>query len=52
LALYGGEWLASRPGRFTLRKECRFPFKGGGWVAPELMWVFWRRGSFYIAARI
>jgi hypothetical protein len=41
-ALAGGEWSASRPGRFTPGKEPPVPIgKEAGW-APEPVWTLWR----------
>jgi hypothetical protein len=38
-ALVGGEWSASRPGRFIPEKEPRAPIgKEAGWT-PELVWT-------------
>jgi hypothetical protein len=34
-ALYGGEWLASRPGRFTPRERAPGTHWIGGWVGPR-----------------
>jgi len=34
-ALYGGEWSASRPGRFTPRERAPFTCWIGGWVGPR-----------------
>jgi hypothetical protein len=42
-ALGGGEWSASRPGRFPLGKEPPVPIGyEAGW-APEPVWPTWRR---------
>jgi hypothetical protein len=35
LALDGGEWLASRPGRFTPRKRALGTHWIGGWLSPR-----------------
>jgi hypothetical protein len=35
LALDGGEWTASHPGRFTLRKSVLLTHRIGGWVGPR-----------------
>jgi hypothetical protein len=35
LALYGGEWSASRPGRFTPREGTHGTHWKGGWVGPR-----------------
>jgi len=35
-ALDGGEWIASRPGRFTPRKKAPCTHWIGGWVVYEL----------------
>jgi hypothetical protein len=35
LALGGGEWSASRPGRFTLRETTPGANWIGGWVGPR-----------------
>jgi hypothetical protein len=35
-ALVGGEWLASRPGLFTLGEEVHVSHWIGGWVGPRL----------------
>jgi hypothetical protein len=34
-ALAGGEWSASRPGRFTLRERASGTHWLGGWVGPR-----------------
>jgi len=34
-ALDGGEWSASRPGRFTPRERARGTYWIGGWVGPR-----------------
>jgi hypothetical protein len=34
-ALEGGEWSASRPGRFTLRERSPVTHWVGGWVSPR-----------------
>jgi len=43
--LDGGEWSASRPGRFALPPGKEHPVPTGeeaGW-APEPIWTWWRR---------
>jgi hypothetical protein len=41
--LVGGEWSASRPGRFTPEKEPSVPIvQEVGWT-PETLWTTWRR---------
>jgi hypothetical protein len=40
-ALAGGEWSASRPCRFTPRKDPRYPLDRR--LAPEPVWTPWRR---------
>jgi hypothetical protein len=35
-ALDGGEWSASRPGRFTLKERAPGTHWIGGWVGPQL----------------
>jgi len=49
-ALDGGEWSASRPGRFTPRERAA-DTHWIGWVAPEPVWTRWRRGKFPASAR-
>jgi len=34
-ALEGGQWSASRPGRFTPREMARVTYCTGGWVGPS-----------------
>jgi hypothetical protein len=41
LALAGGEWSATRPGRFTLRERAPGTHWIGGWWAPEQVWTRW-----------
>jgi len=38
LALYGGEWLASRLSRFTLRKRASSTHWLAGWVGGSEIW--------------
>jgi len=39
-ALDGGEWSASRPGRFTLRERALGTRWMGGWVSPRAFLEF------------
>jgi hypothetical protein len=44
-AVDGGEWSASRPGRFTQGKKSPIPI---GWEAawvPEPVWMLWNKGK-------
>jgi hypothetical protein len=41
--LVGGEWSASRPGRFIPGERASDIHWIGGWVGPELVWTTWRR---------
>jgi hypothetical protein len=45
LLLDGGEWSASRPGRFTPRERARGTHWIGGWVGPRAVLdaVIWRK---------
>jgi hypothetical protein len=38
-ALYGGEWSASRPGRFIPVERAPLPIGQEAWWAPEAMWT-------------
>jgi hypothetical protein len=42
-ALVGGDWLTSRPGRFTPGERAPSTHWIGSWWAPELVWMTWRR---------
>jgi hypothetical protein len=42
-ALVGGEWSASRPGRFTPGERAPGTHWIGGWMTPEPVWTTWRR---------
>jgi hypothetical protein len=45
-SLVGGEWSASRPGRFTAEERAAVPTEyEGGWT-PETVWTRWRRGKY------
>jgi hypothetical protein len=46
-ALEGGEWSASRPGRFTPREIVTSAHWIWGWWAPEPVWTLWRREESY-----
>ena len=41
-ALHGGEWSASRPGRFTPGKKTPVHIQEVAGVAPETVWAMWR----------
>jgi hypothetical protein len=45
-ALDGGEWSASRTGRFTPRERAPGTHWMGGWVCSEPFWKRWRREKF------
>jgi hypothetical protein len=45
-ALDGGEWSASRPGRFTPRERAPGTHWIEGWVCSEPFWQRWRREKF------
>jgi hypothetical protein len=45
-ALAGGEWSASRPGRFTPRKELPVPIGKDAGRTPEPVRMTWRREDF------
>jgi hypothetical protein len=47
LALDGGEWLASRPGRFNPGEIASGPNWIGGWVGPELGWSLSREKTYH-----
>jgi hypothetical protein len=40
LALDGGEWSTSRPGRFTFEKRDPAPTEEEAWWAPDSVWAF------------
>jgi len=42
-AIDGGQWQASRPGRFTLRSESRYPLQRRLVVHPGPFWTIWRK---------
>jgi hypothetical protein len=42
LALVGGEWSVSRPGRFTPEKEPAVPIEQETLWAPEPVWTTWK----------
>jgi hypothetical protein len=43
LALAGGKWSVSRPGRFTSGKEPPVPIRWEVGRTPEPVWTTWRR---------
>jgi hypothetical protein len=43
VAVDGGEWSASYPGRFTLGDRASSTLRIGGWVSPRPVWTLWRR---------
>jgi hypothetical protein len=45
-ALDGGEWLASRPGRFTLKEGPPVPIRWEAEWGTEPIWKLWREKSF------
>jgi hypothetical protein len=49
LALDGGEWSASCPGRFTLGKESQYPLDRR-LDGPQSVWTLWRREKSRTAA--
>jgi len=48
--LDGGEWSASRPGRFTLRERAPGTHWIGGWVGPRAAVVEMGQGRLWIKA--